>query len=248
MHDKPMTPEKQSEYEYKKAPQSMGKYLKKTSIIGKIVVDFGCGWGGESLWLKRQGAKKVIGIDVNEKSLLQARSFCLDEVEFLSDIASIDDNTVDCIFSTNVFEHVTNIPETLNSLFRILKPKGEIISSFGPLFHSPYGCHFYWAGLYPYSHLIFGREWLVHRIDKIRGYKTNFDSWESMGLNKITFDQFSKEIFKRFDVKGIKAIPCLGLPIVTKIPVLNRYLTFGCEMHVVKPYQTFARDANPSGL
>ncbi|PCJ29658.1 MAG: hypothetical protein COA99_19265 [Moraxellaceae bacterium] len=234
MNDKPMTLEEQSAYEYDKAPESIGSYLQKADIQEKTVVDFGCGWGGESLWLKHHGAAKVIGIDVDEESLAQARVFSKGEVEFTSNIASIEDESVDCIFSTNVFEHVMNIPEILDHLHRILKPNGTIVSSFGPLFYSPYGCHFYWAHLYPFSHLIFGRDWLVHRIDNIRGFESNTNSWEDMGLNRITYDEFSREIQKRFDVKELNAIPVAGLPFVTKIPILKQFLTFGCEMHVSK--------------
>lgn len=234
MHDKPMTSQEQSKYEYEKAPQTMGRYLNKVKITGSSVLDFGCGWGGETLWLKHQGARRVIGMDIDENSLEQARKFCSGEAEFFSNLELIENDSMDYIFSTDVFEHVIDIPGILDHLHRILKPNGEILSMFGPLFYSPYGCHFYWANLYPYSHLIFGRKWLKRRIDRIRGFESNTNSWEDMGLNGITYHQFAQEIHQRFGIKEMKPIPVADLPFVTKIPLLNRYFTFGCEMHVCK--------------
>ena len=234
MHEKPFTSEEQSKYEYDKAPQTMGLYLEKVDVQGKNVLDFGCGWGGETLWLKQQGAAKVFGVDTNEDSLSQARAYCSDSCLFTSDITTLETGSIDYIFSTNVFEHVMDMPGCLDELNRVLKPNGEIISYFGPLFYSPYGCHFYWAKLFPYSHLILGRNWLVRRINKVRGTNTVYDSWEDMGLNRITYQKFHKEVAKRFNIKEIRAIPVKELPLVTKIPILNRLLTFGCEMHVTK--------------
>ena len=43
-------------------------------IRDKIVIDFGCGEGLESLDLARHGAKKVIGIDIREDVLAKARN------------------------------------------------------------------------------------------------------------------------------------------------------------------------------
>jgi ubiquinone/menaquinone biosynthesis C-methylase UbiE len=234
MHEKPFTSEEQSKYEYDKAPQTMGLYLEKVDIKGKVVLDFGCGWGGETLWLRRQGAEKVIGIDTNEDSLSQARDFCSEECIFTSDITSIEDGSIDYIFSTNVFEHVMDIPGCLDELNRILKPAGEIISYFGPLFYSPYGCHFYWAKPFPYSHLIFGRKWLTRKINKMRGTNTVYGSWEDMGLNRITYQKFYKEVASRFSIKEMRPIAVMELPLVTKIPIINKFFTFGCEMHVCK--------------
>lgn len=233
MH-KQFTNIEQSEYEYAKAPESMGVYLSEVDIFGKTIVDFGCGWGGETKWLSEQGAAKVIGIDVNEDALTQSRNYCGTEAEFTSDITKVDDCSCDAVFSTNVFEHVLNMEETLDQLWRILRPGGCIVSNFGPLFYSPYGCHFYWAGLYPWSHLWLGRGWLQRKADRLRGVESDAKSWAEMGLNKITFQSFAKIARKRFQIRRLRAVPVMGLPFVTQIPVIRKYMTFGCDMHLLK--------------
>jgi 2-polyprenyl-3-methyl-5-hydroxy-6-metoxy-1,4-benzoquinol methylase len=86
MLNNPMTASEQSAYEYKHAPNSMGYYLTKSDIKDKTVLDFGCGWGG-SLWLKYQGAGQVIGVDINENLLKQARLYCFNGIMFTSDIS-----------------------------------------------------------------------------------------------------------------------------------------------------------------
>jgi cyclopropane fatty-acyl-phospholipid synthase-like methyltransferase len=38
-------------HEIAKAPESMGRYLAELDRTDVDVLDFGCGWGGETLWL-----------------------------------------------------------------------------------------------------------------------------------------------------------------------------------------------------
>jgi len=42
-------------------------------ILGKTVIDFGCGIGQESVEIARRGAAKVIGLDIQHRFLEQAR-------------------------------------------------------------------------------------------------------------------------------------------------------------------------------
>jgi hypothetical protein len=58
-----------------------------------------------------------------------------------------------------------------------------------------------------------------------------------MELYRITFDYFEKEVEKAFEIKLLKRIPVLGLPLVKKIPLINKYFTFACEMHVYNTSQ-----------
>jgi ubiquinone/menaquinone biosynthesis C-methylase UbiE len=235
MNNVQMTPRQQFQYEYDKAMVSMGSYIEMSgSIDDQCVIDFGCGWGGETLWLKDQGASRVIGVDTSLESLRHAKDFCGEKCEFFQDLSSVDDNSVDIVFSSNVFEHVMDIPHMLDELLRVLKPNGQLISRFSPLFYSPYGAHFIWARPYPYSHLILGRKWFENRVNRFRGSNSKYESWEHMGLNRMTFDYFRDEVYKRYEVKKMEALSVKGIIPLTKIPVLRKYFIRGCEFHAVK--------------
>jgi len=43
------------------------------AVRGKVVVDFGCGYGDEAVELERRGAARVIGVDINQEYLREAR-------------------------------------------------------------------------------------------------------------------------------------------------------------------------------
>ena len=56
-------------------------------------------------------------------------------------IEDIDDNSFDVIFSKDVFEHIEEPKNIMDEMFRVLKPGGECIVGFGPLWYSPFGDH-----------------------------------------------------------------------------------------------------------
>lgn len=230
-----MNNQEQSDREYKEAPNRVGRYLADLDIKGKTIVDFGCGWGGETLYLSEQGFGRVYGVDINEEALNQARSFAGRSATFLHGTKEIPSGTVDYVFSTHVFEHVFNMNEVLVELYRILKHGGHVHSIFGPLFYSPYGCHFYWAGLFPWSHLIMGRRWLLKRIASVRRDPFKDQSWDELGLNRITFEMFSAHVIQSaFDVEILKPLPVRGLTFATRLPVFKKYLTGGIHVKIRK--------------
>src|SRR5690606_37426508 len=130
-------------------------------LDGKTVLDFGCGWGGESAWLA-QRAGRVVGCDINPDALEDARRFQvrsgLRNLEFArcdDRTLPFDDATFDAVFSTNVFEHVMRPATMLSEIGRVLKPGGSFVTTFGPLFYSPLGYHLPWATQVPWAHVLF---------------------------------------------------------------------------------------------
>lgn len=49
------------------------KRIGKIDFYGKSVLDIGCNSGGNTLWAKKLGASKVVGIDINQKRISQAK-------------------------------------------------------------------------------------------------------------------------------------------------------------------------------
>ncbi|MCA9400794.1 MAG: class I SAM-dependent methyltransferase, partial [Candidatus Omnitrophica bacterium] len=82
----------------------------KQLISGKRVLDFGCGLGYQSVAFYKEGAKEVLGIDTNTKSLHQARRLAKthevsEHVRFKEKIEEGDIGTFDVIISQNSMEH-----------------------------------------------------------------------------------------------------------------------------------------------
>lgn len=102
-----------------------------TSIVGKNVLDLGCGSGRYSIALVRAGALKVLGIDFQAKAFYNARKWCHEysqPVEFLSaDVLElpINDQSFDFIFCNGVLHHTKSIRKGIQELSRVLKPSGK---------------------------------------------------------------------------------------------------------------------------
>ena len=61
-----------------------------------------------------------------------------DKISFVNKkIEDIEDNSFDVIFSKDVFEHIEEPKNIMDEMFRVLKPGGECIVGFGPLWYSP---------------------------------------------------------------------------------------------------------------
>jgi ubiquinone/menaquinone biosynthesis C-methylase UbiE len=109
----------------------------------KIVLDFGCGNGIHSFFIAKAGAKKVVGIDLSEKSLDIAREKAKREgmgerVEFLKmdcEKTEFPENSFDIVFDGGTFSSL-DLNNVFPELVRILKPEGRVlgIETFG---HNP---------------------------------------------------------------------------------------------------------------
>ena len=64
-----------AQWEFKKASGSYQKYVDAIGgLQNKTVLDFGCGWGGETAWLANQCAHAT-GCDINTAALKDAKAF-----------------------------------------------------------------------------------------------------------------------------------------------------------------------------
>lgn len=231
-----------AQWEFKKASGSYQKYVDTIGgLQNKTVLDFGCGWGGETAWLANQ-CDHATGCDINTAALKDATAFKdqqqIDNVDFVQCTATtidLPDNHFDAVFSTNVFEHVMNVPAMLNEIHRVLKPGGHFVTSFGPLFYSPLGYHLCWATQVPYAHLWAGLKPVIE-VRNLHRSAIHPNSWEETGLNRITFKRFKNDIASsKLQVKKLDRIPVRNLHFLSKLPVLNDLLTFGIDCHLVKP-------------
>src|SRR5437867_8446147 len=111
-------------------------------IAGRTVLDFGCGPGLEAVEMAQRGATHVIGLDIREKWLTQAKT--------RANAAGVADRCifektwsepVDVIVCLDSFEHFADPAAILRQMRALLKPGGRVLVSFGPPWGHPLGGH-----------------------------------------------------------------------------------------------------------
>ena len=101
------------------------------SVVGKKILDMGCGSGRYSIALARAGAKHVVGIDFQSKSFSAGREWCrqhgvavtFSEANFHN--LPFEDGSFDFVFCNGTLHHSSSINRGLAELARILKTSGK---------------------------------------------------------------------------------------------------------------------------
>lgn len=100
---------------------------------GSSVLDAGSGSGYGSAYLAQQGAKRVVGIELDREAVqfskqvfgripnLAYRQMSLERINVFQE------NEFDVIFSSNVLEHVPDVHAFFSRAVQILKPSGKLI-------------------------------------------------------------------------------------------------------------------------
>lgn len=100
-------------------------------LIGKDVLSLGCGSGEDSRYLKKQGAKKSVGIDI-AKGMIEIANKTPEECEFqVMDMEHLDfpDSSFDFIYSSLAIHYIENWSQVMREAYRILRSGGEFLFS-----------------------------------------------------------------------------------------------------------------------
>jgi SAM-dependent methyltransferase len=188
-----------------------------TEIAEKLVIDFGCGAGGEAVEMAQRGARRVIGIEIRESFIAEARKRA--EREGVSDRCMFAQQTTekaDIILSIDSFEHFDDPAQVLRTMRGLLNDDGTVIIQFVPWYH-PLGGHLF--SVFPWAHLIFTERSLIRwRSDFKKDGARRFFEIEG-GLNQMTIRQFKKLVgesefeFADFELVPIKRARMLSTPL-----------------------------------
>jgi SAM-dependent methyltransferase len=195
-------------------------------IRDKVVLDFGCGLGYQSIALAKFGAKRVIGVEIVEKNLDHARELSRKNnmgarVEFRNNIQDDPDDLFDTAILQNSFEHIANPEKVLCEVARAVRPNGKILLTFGPLWLSPHGSHMNQLFGIPWVNVLFSEAAVMKVRSKVKSDGANRYEEVSGGLNKMTVRRFEKIVrdlkmqieFKRYDciwkMNALNSIPFL---------------------------------------
>jgi SAM-dependent methyltransferase len=187
-------------------------------IRDKVVVDFGCGSGGEAIEIAQHGARRVVGIDISERLLSAARAHA--ERAGVADHCVFTDRTAeraDLVVSIDGFEHFADAEGVLRVMAGILKPTGAAWLTFGPTWLHPLGGHLF--SVFPWAHLVFTERALIRwRSDFKHDGATRFSEVEG-GLNQITIRRFRHLVarspleFSTFEAVPIRRFRSLANPV-----------------------------------
>lgn len=111
-------------------------------MLGLKVVDLGCGYGWFSRWASEHGAHNVLGLDVSEKMLEQARNttsaaniqYARADLEYL-DLA---EGSFDLAYSSLALHYIKDLAGLFAKVYAALKPGSRFVFSIEhPIFMAP---------------------------------------------------------------------------------------------------------------
>jgi ubiquinone/menaquinone biosynthesis C-methylase UbiE len=185
---------------------------------GQRVLDFGCGCGEEAVAVAQRGAELVVGTDIQHARLERARHLAddagmahrcrfLHAIDHAAEIEGLEE-TFDCAYSIDAFEHFDQPEKILQTLHRMLAPGGRLFVSFGPPWKHPFGAHMRYFCRWPWFHLLFREETIMavrklYRDDGARRF-AEVDG----GLNQMTLARFLKIVRNSpFELEAFRPVP-----------------------------------------
>ncbi len=114
------------------------KIIEDINVSNKSVLDIGCGCGGAAIHLiNKYGVKSVLGIDIEPLVIIRAQELAKKyNVSNITEFRCVTpgplqmpDNSIDLVFSKEVFLHITNKKNLMKDIHRVLKPGGIIAVS-----------------------------------------------------------------------------------------------------------------------
>jgi len=217
-----------------------------TRFADKRVLDYGCGGGEEVIEVARRSGATVYGIDIQDKLLeagraLAERECVADRCVFLNgitragEVAQLEES-FDFAFSLDSFEHFDDPKFILERIYRLLKPGGRLLVSFGPPWKHPNGAHMGYICAFPWIHFIFAERTIleVRALYRDDGAK-RFRDVEG-GLNQMTIARFLELLrSSRFRIEKFRTVPIRGFELLVKNRRWGEYFTSVVLCTAVKP-------------
>lgn len=194
-------------------------------IAGKDVLDFGCGAGLQSAAMALGGARCVLGLDTNPRTLDRARELAAslglrDKIELAERLQSRHKGAFDLVISQNSMEHFSDPVAALEEMKSALTPGGRILITFGPLWLSPYGSHMSFFTSVPWVNILFPEKAVMSvRSRHIDDGAMRYEDVEG-GLNKMTVRKFER-LVEQCDLKvTYRRYRCVkGLGFLGRLPL-----------------------------
>ena len=134
----------------------------REAVQGKIVLDYGSGFGYQAIAMALAGAKHVYALDPWDSAVARATKLVAEHsvADRVSVITSPDEviGRADLVLSQNSFEHFPDPGRELNAMASLLAPGGKLYICFGPPWYAPRGSHMSYFCRLPWVNVMFPEE------------------------------------------------------------------------------------------
>jgi SAM-dependent methyltransferase len=112
------------------------------NLSGLSVIDLGCGYGWFCRWAQQQGAARILGLDVSEKMLAQAKAMTsVPGITYeRTDLETFDlpEASFDVAYSSLVLHYISDVATFFAKVHRALSPGGcFVFSTEHPIYMAP---------------------------------------------------------------------------------------------------------------
>jgi len=211
------------------------RHLQPIEIEGRTVLDFGVGRGGPAVWMAEQGARRVVGVDIDDFFLEVSRRYVerVDPqarlpIEILRSEPSrvpLADASVDAILCLRTFERVADPEAVLCEWHRLLVTGGLAYVSFGPLWYHPHGIHLWEIFPAPWVTLLFPERAVVHARHLLKGEVERIGreaTYEDLSFNRMTVGRFRRTVRRSpLELERFRLHTALGLDLLGRLPFLR---------------------------
>ncbi|MGZ3656949.1 MAG: class I SAM-dependent methyltransferase [Bdellovibrionota bacterium] len=161
---------------------------------GARVVDFGSGWGFQSVALARLGAAEVLALEIGAEKRAFTSKAGLANLRVLDKAVASDAGRFDFGLSLDAFEHYDDPAGVLSAIHALLKPGGRLLLSFGPPWYSPWGAHLRYMTAVPWIQLFFSEDALMRARGRYRSDGARRFAEVEGGLNRMSVARFERLI------------------------------------------------------
>lgn len=231
------------------APHFFARFGGRLDLRGKAVLDMGSGYGASCFYMALEGAKRVVGVDIDENRLAFSRDKLAHDyaglsgvVEFRPPATGDRGEKFDVILSQNSFQHYDDPEGIIEQLTERLNPGGIMAIAFGPLWKSPHGGPIEFMTPVPWAHLIFPERVIMRERRRFRPDEAA-ETFADIrgGLNKMTLGRYVRIIegaglrfrYFRTNVAGGWMMPVFRL--IRQLPFLREYFTVNVYSIVGRP-------------
>jgi len=213
-------------------------------IRNKVVLDYGCGPGYQAVAMAREGAKSVVGVDINQAWLERARALavenkCDDRVSFSESASFLGDTSnrekFDVTLCCGSFEHFADSAKELVNMKSMTRPCGKILITFAEPWFSPHGSHMDNFCRVPYINILFPEKTVMAVRSRFKDDgATRYEEILS-GLNRMTLAKFERIIRNSgLRIEHQNYFATKNLPVVKNIPYLRELLVSAVTCILVK--------------